>query len=110
FEIGYAVVYSSAPATQDMVIDLSSSETGVTVPATVTIPEGGQSAVFTIEADEVATLLEATITATYGSTTRTQTVNIQPPGVQYIYFDEPTNGQLAGGETGSGTVTLHKPA
>jgi hypothetical protein len=108
---GYTTSYGAVTLTQiapagGVVVALTSSDPAVTLPATVTIPENQIQVFFDIEASEVTTPLEATISATLYGTTLEDVIQVLPPGVQYIYFDS----QLQTGQPTTGTVILHKAA
>jgi hypothetical protein len=106
-EASGGVQLSDAAPAGGIVVTLSSSEPSVTVPATVTVPEGEDFASFTIDTEEVEALLAATITATRGATTLTAVISVLPPGVQQLWFD---NDQLHNGDTATATVELYAPA
>jgi hypothetical protein len=65
------VTLNAAAPIGSLVVSLSSSNTAVTVPATVTVPANATSARFTATAASVATAQSATVTATAGSVAQT---------------------------------------
>jgi hypothetical protein len=84
-----ATVFGGFPSTGTVTLDgpafaggatvaLSSNDTAVSVPATVTVPQGGTSATFTITTSPVAATRTATIRASYGNT-RVATLTVNPP-------------------------------
>jgi hypothetical protein len=75
---GQVTLSALAPA-GGIVIALSSSDTAVaTVPASVTIPQGGNVANFTVTTRAVAAPTTVTITGSHGSNTRSATLNVTP--------------------------------
>jgi len=108
YEDNFATVTLTDPAPAGgVVVALSSSEPSVTLPATVTIPEGSTQGFFQIASPEVATALDVTITASFNSSTVTADTQVTPPGVLYFYFDP---WQLQSGEETTGHIWLHLPA
>lgn len=68
------------------VVMLSSSNGGaVQVPASVTVLAGATSANFTISTSTVSTPVSSTITASYGGTTRSTSLSVQPPALVASY-------------------------
>lgn len=61
-------------------VALSSSHSAATVPASVTVPQGSQSAAFTVTTSPVTSATTATITATAAGVTKTTLLTINPPG------------------------------
>ena len=85
-------------------IQVTATPTGlVTVPATVTVPAGQTSAPFTVTGLAVGT---ATITASLNGTTKTATVQVQPPPPQVVSL-LPNPLPLQQGATGSLTLTIN---
>lgn len=67
------------PATRDSTISLSSSDSSVTVPKTVTIPKLGRVAIFEVKVGQVDTPTSVTLTATNGTATvGTATLKVVP--------------------------------
>lgn len=105
---GSGAVQLNGPAPAGgVVIALSSSETSVTVPATITILPGESYGSFTIETEEVVSPLDVMITVTYGASELEAELQVLPPGVQEIWFEEY---QLGTGDSTSATVALYAPA
>ena len=105
--VGKIVVSANAPA-GGLVINLSDSPTGiVTIPATVTIPEGDNSVTFDIGTVNVVTDTNVDITATLGSAVSTATLTIRSPFVAGITFAPP---KVQGGGIAIGTITLNQVA
>jgi RHS repeat-associated protein len=74
------VTLSGPAPTEGALVALSSNDTAVTVPASVTVPKDQTSVTFAVTTSTVATTHSATITAVYGYTrTATLTVNPAPP-------------------------------
>jgi hypothetical protein len=103
---GTVVLNGPAPA-GGIVVALSSSEASVTVPSSVTVPEGELYASFTIGTQPVTARIEATITATYNSATRDSVINVYAPGVYSLELSEQ---ELSHGGSATGTVTLYQAA
>ena len=90
-------------------VSLSSSNPAlVSVPASVTVPEGAAaSSPFTITTMEVPSNTQIGITATLGNATATATVTVTPIG---IALSMPSTGVYGGNSLTSITVTLTSPA
>ncbi|MGA8088030.1 MAG: hypothetical protein WCA10_12035 [Terracidiphilus sp.] len=80
-------VYLSAPATSSTVVTLTSSNALLQVPASVTVPTGSAVAGFSVIASSVVSPVTVTLTATTGSVSQTQAIQLQPsssaPAVQH---------------------------
>ena len=74
------VVLSMAVWDSGFPVALSSSHPAASVPPSVTVAQGSQSAVFPITTTTVTATTVATITATAGGVTKTTTLTISPPG------------------------------
>jgi hypothetical protein len=72
------VALTSAAPSGGAVVALSSSSTNATVPASVTVAAGANSANFTITTRTVASSTTATISANYSNVTRTATLTVNP--------------------------------
>jgi trimeric autotransporter adhesin len=108
--IALATVTLNNVAPQGAVVALSSSNTAVaTVPATVTVAPGSNSAVFPVSTVYVASTVSVTISASLGGVTQVSSLNVlQPPViVSSVTFNPPTVG---GGNPSTGTVSLSSPA
>jgi hypothetical protein len=88
------------------VVQLASDNASATVPGTVTVQEGRQSATFTISTSAVAAEVNATITATYNGTATT-TFKLQVPQVSSVAI---SNSSVIGGTSVTGTVTINVAA
>ena len=80
------------------VISLSSNSPAVSVPASVTVPEGASSATLTATGSAVASTTYATITASLNGSTNTANLHVDPLFELFIY------GNTTGGNTASGEV------
>lgn len=90
------------------VITLRSSNTSVaTVPATVTVAGSATAATFTVNTYPVSANNYVTISALYGSTTRTANLTVTPATLSSVSLN-PTS--VHGGSSSAGTVTLNGPA
>ena len=98
-------VVLSAPAPMGGVtVILSSSNVGVaSVPASVLVPAGSTTAVFTIQAGTVGGATSATITASYLGVSQTATLTVGAVGINSVTI---TPGSVTGGANASGVVTL----
>jgi hypothetical protein len=70
----------TADATSAFVVNLSSNNANVTVPSTVTVPQGSNSAGFTATAAAVSTAQSATLTASAGSVNEQFTIQLTATG------------------------------
>lgn len=75
-----AVVLSMAVWDSGFPVALSSNHPAASVPSSVTVSQGSQSAVFPIATTAVTATAVATITATAGGVTKTTTLTINPSG------------------------------
>ncbi|WP_242356397.1 Ig-like domain-containing protein [Anaeromyxobacter sp. SG64] len=67
----------TSPATEDVVVTLTSSNAAVGVPETVTVPAGAQSATFDVTTSAVTRRTKVTLTATDGTSTKTASLNLR---------------------------------
>jgi len=89
-------------------IALSSSNPGVaTVVSPVTVLAGNTSATFTVTSIPVAANTSVSITATYGSSTKSATLTVKAPTVKSFVLTPAT---LIGGKTSTAKATLTGPA
>jgi hypothetical protein len=98
------VTLPSAAPLGGSVITLTSSDTGVKVPASVTIPEGAISQSFTITTTGVAVNTNATISAKFGVGVGTATLTRIPATIGSVTVSAPS---IPGGQTATGTVALN---
>jgi hypothetical protein len=103
---GTVTMNGPAP-TGGAVISLSIGDPSVSVPATVTIPEGTTSATFTVTTTPVASATTAVITAAFGGVTQTATITVEPPVLTSLTLNPSST---TGGSSSTGTVTLTGPA
>jgi len=89
------------------VVTLASSDPSVSVPASVTIPQGKSDITFTATTSPVTTQLAVTITATDGSRTKTATLVVNPPSLVSISMSPDS---IPSGKTSTGTVELNGAA
>jgi subtilisin family serine protease len=73
------VTFSGPAPSGGAVVNLSSSATAGTVPSTVTVVQGYNSATFTVNTTTVTASTPVTITAAYAGVTRTATLTVMPP-------------------------------
>jgi len=74
----------NAPSTGGAVVTLKSSNSGVTVPKTLTVAANATSATFTITSTPVSAPVSVTITATYGSSTESLVMTVVPPSLTQV--------------------------
>lgn len=103
---GTVTMNGAAPA-GGTVVSLSSSNPAVSVPATVTIPQGGTSASFTMNTSPVATATTATVSVSFGGVTQTTSLTVLPPVLASVTLSQSS---VQGGSSSTGTVTLSGPA
>ncbi|MBW3565003.1 MAG: hypothetical protein KY459_09785, partial [Acidobacteria bacterium] len=103
---GTVTLTQPAPA-GGAVVDLISSSSDLTVPSSVTVPEGATTALFTISAAYTAETLPAVVTARWGSTASVAVSVRAMPAVTGIQL---TPNDVGGGSSSTGTVTLDRPA
>jgi hypothetical protein len=89
------------------VVNLSSSNTNVVVPATVTVPAGALTATFPVQTSIVNSDMAAAISAEADGTGITTTVLIKRVAPKSITF---APASVVGGNTSVATVTVTKPA
>ena len=90
-----------------MVILLSSDSPDGTVPSSVTIPQGQLYTTFEINTMPVAKNKVVTLSAKYGTVTKTATLTIDRPKLNTLALN-PTSVQ--GGQSSTGTITISTPA
>lgn len=88
-------------------VALSSSDSSVTVPASVLVPAGAQSTTFTASTSTVQAAVAATISAAYNGVSRTATLTVNPIAMAGLRLS-PT--YLVGGTTSTATITITAPA
>jgi len=93
-------------------VNLSSSSSAATVPASVTLAYGASSANFTVNTNAVTASTPVTITASYGGVSKTGTLTVGPtqatPTLSSLTLN-PTS-VTGGAQSSTGTVTLSGPA
>jgi uncharacterized protein (TIGR03790 family) len=103
------VTLSSAAPAGGAVVSLSSSDPGVTVPASVTVAAGQTvSPTFTITTSSVAATTFVTISATYNGLTKNATLTVNPIALLSLTLS-PTS-VVGGASTTLNKVTLNGPA
>ena len=90
-----------------LVVTLASNQSSVTVPATVTVPDGRNSALFAIKTSTVTSQAVATITASAGSISETASLTVNPLTVSSISVNP---SDIVGGKTALGVVQLNGSA
>jgi hypothetical protein len=93
----------SANTPVDRVVNLSSNNPNVIVPASVTVLAGQKTAVFAIATNAVANQVTAVVSATMGSTTVTRNLTVKVNGVLSVSLAPAT---VTGGSPSTATVTL----
>lgn len=99
---GTVILTAAAPA-EGIVVDLSTGDAAVTLPATVTVAAGSTSANFTLNTSPVGTTTTATITASYNGVNQNTALAVKPPVLSSLALNPTT---VAGGSISTGTVVL----
>ncbi len=103
---GTVILTAAAPA-EGIVVDLSTGDAAVTLPATVTVAAGSTSVNFTLNTSPVGTTTTATITGNYNGITQTTALAVKPPVLTSLSLNPTTVG---GGSSSTGTVSLNGAA
>jgi trimeric autotransporter adhesin len=101
------VSLAGAAPTGGALIALGSSSSSASVPGSVTVPAGSNTATFPVKTSQVTSTRSATITAAYGGTTRTASLTVQRISVSGLTLYPAS---LPGGAFSRGTVTLSAAA
>ena len=88
-------------------VNLTSTSSHASVPATVIVSAGSLSATFNLATTTVSTTETDTITATLGGVSQTQNLTVQSPLLSAVSVS-PTS--VIGGNVATGTVSLSRPA
>ncbi len=89
------------------VVAMSDTNPKATVPATVTVPAGAESATFTVPTSAVTTNTTGTVTAEFGGVSQTHNFTVRPIRAQSMAFSP---NPVKGGATVQGTIALECPA
>jgi hypothetical protein len=89
-------------------VALSSNDSAVIVPPSVTVPSGSSTAGFTVQTAAVTSSVSATITASYNGVNKAALLGIMPASVLSAFSVNPTT--VTGGNAAAGTVTLSAAA
>lgn len=103
---GTVTIGSTAP-TGGITVSLSSSNPAVTVPASVTVPQGATTATFTATAGIVSAATAVTLTASSGGVNVSSTLTVNPIVPTTITV---VPASILSGQTSQGTVTTAAPA
>lgn len=101
------VSLSASAYTGGFLVDLSSSNVDAVVPKSVTVRAGQNTATFSISTKAVPSQKAVTITAKSGTTTKTASLTVTPPGLVSLNVSP---GTVYGGLPSTGTITLSGPA
>jgi probable HAF family extracellular repeat protein len=101
------VTLASAAPTGGAVVYLSTTNSAVSVPQSVIVPEGKTSKSFTIRTKAVTAIKSGLVTATLGLESKTASISLRPIGVQSLTL---VPSDLIGGEPSTGIVVLQCPA
>lgn len=96
----------NAPA-GGITVNLSSSNSIVSLPTTVTVPGGASSASVTASTSAVLTSTTVTLTASQGNTSFTTQLTLNPVGLSGLTLSPSS---VIGGASSSGTINLNGPA
>ncbi len=99
------VTLSAAAPAGGAAVALSTSGAEATVPASVTVPQGATSAVFTVTTTAVTTTTSVTVSATFGGT-RTATLTLAAAAGASLSGVTLSPTSVLGGGSSTGTVTL----
>jgi hypothetical protein len=99
---GTVILTAAAPA-EGIVVDLSTGDAAVTLPATVTVAAGSTSANFTLNTSPVGTTTTATITASYNGVNQNTALAVKPPVLSSLALNPTT---VVGGSSSTGTIVL----
>lgn len=98
------VTLAAAAPTGGIVVALSSNNSAIAgLPASVTIPSGSTTAVFTITTSAVSTSTAINITASYSGTVQSAVLTVMPPVLSSLILN-PTS--ITGGGGSQGILTL----
>ena len=103
------VALTRAPGSGGATIDLSSSPADVTIPSTVTIPQGSTSTTFSVGARSVTTATTVTLGASYSSASETFGLTVDP-ALASLKSISVSPASIVSGQSGTGTVTLASAA
>ena len=103
---GRVVLAGVAPA-GGAVVPLSNSNSRATVPQTVTVPAGTDSAAFTVSTVPVITPASGVVTAAFGGVSQSLNLTVRPIRAQTLTL---SSTRVRGGTTVNGVVTLECPA
>jgi hypothetical protein len=99
-----ATVTMAEPAVRDTTVALTSNDDAVTLPASVVIPKGQQSATFPVSTHPVTGAVFVTISARAGASARFGSLAVLPvPRLTGLQFSPAS---VTGGDASTGTVTL----
>ncbi|MEP7362966.1 MAG: S8 family serine peptidase [Acidobacteriota bacterium] len=84
------------------IVDLSSSDPSVVLPASVTVVSGATSATFSATTTLVAQAKSVTVSASFGGVTKTASITVNPSALSSMYL----SATVTGGKTLTGTVSL----
>ena len=101
------VTLTGKAAAGGVLVTLTNNNPAATVPASVTVPAGANSASFTINTAEVTANQTGTVTATRGGISKSSTLTVRPVGLLSLALSP--NPVVGPGQV-TGTVTLECPA
>jgi hypothetical protein len=103
---GKVTLTGPAPA-GGAVVSLADTNPAASLPASVTVPTGATTATFTITGVAVTSNQTGTVTASYGSVSKSAVVTVRPIGVASVSISP---NPVVGPSPATGTVTLECPA
>jgi hypothetical protein len=103
---GTLTLAAAAPA-GGLTVSLTSTNSAVSIPATIKVPEGATKAKFPIVTSIVAGKQTGQIVATSGASSVSRNVTVRPIGVKSIVL---TPSKVRGGSESVATITLEAPA
>lgn len=103
---GTVVLTAAAPA-GGIVVNLSSSNSSITVPSTVTVPQGQASANYTLTTVPVPATFAGTVTATYQSVSKVASLQVRAPAAMAVQLNPAA---VNGGNSSMGRLLLDQAA
>ncbi|MGH7809345.1 MAG: hypothetical protein ACREP5_03605, partial [Candidatus Binatia bacterium] len=104
------VSLSGAAPSGGAVVNLSSANPPITVPASITVPATATSANFPVTTTSVTSTTVGNVTASYGGVTKSTTLTVNPPAPAALSGLSLNPKSVRGGMTSMGTITLTAPA
>ena len=104
------VVLSGAAPAGGATVSLSSDDSSVTVPASITVPAGGKTASFNMTTQPVGASKSINISVVYNTLSKSAVVTVIPTAAVAISSVSVNPTTVGGGDSTTGTVALTAPA